>query len=62
MGCLTLKMKAVLSFETSATICQSTRCNIPEDLNLHRQHSANYSVTVLAVSVFIITQVRAGTS
>jgi len=31
---LNLKMKALRSLETPATVCQSTWCNISEDLNL----------------------------
>jgi len=39
-------MKAVESFETSATLYQSTQCNISEDLNFHRQRDANFSVSL----------------
>jgi len=34
LGCLTLKMKALLSFRVLAAIYQSTQCNIPEDSNI----------------------------
>jgi len=33
--CLTLKMKALLSFRVLAAGYQSTQCNIPEDSNIH---------------------------
>ena len=36
LDCLTLKMKAKWSFETSVTICQTTRRTIPVELNLHQ--------------------------
>jgi len=33
MECLTLKKKAVGSFETSVTVYQWALCNIPEDMD-----------------------------
>jgi len=32
--CLTLKMKALLSFETLVSVYQWTQCNMPEDWNM----------------------------
>jgi len=36
-----LKMKAIIPFETSVTLYQWTRCNIPEDFNLQQHGSKN---------------------
>jgi len=41
-----IKMEAAHSFETSITICQSTRCNVPDDFHLHHYRGEklnNYS-------------------
>ena len=36
-----LKVKSIISFETSVTLYQWTRCNTPEDFNLQQQGSEN---------------------
>lgn len=38
LDCLTLKLKALCSFEMSAAGCQLTQYNIPEDLHLKQHH------------------------
>ena len=45
LDCLSLKIKAVYSFETSVYVYQSAGRNISEDLNLHR--CENFSLGVL---------------
>jgi hypothetical protein len=32
---------AVSTSETSVNLCETTRCNVPVDCNLHAQHSDN---------------------
>ena len=51
LDCLTLKMKASRSFETSGNIYQSTRCHIPEYLN-RKQLSSDNSKSRIIRSVF----------
>ena len=58
LDCLTLKMKALISFETPATTRSKTRCHIPEDfrnpaylmLDLHMRLGATRTDRVWAVS------------
>jgi hypothetical protein len=38
---LTLKVKALLPSEASATVYQLTWCKVPEDLNLQQHHCEN---------------------
>jgi len=42
VGLLALKMKALRSFDTFVTIYNSTRHNIPEDLNLEQHCSDGF--------------------
>ena len=39
--CLTLKIKTLLSFETSGTTRLTTQCHLPSDLNLQHHCSEN---------------------
>ena len=48
---LSLKMKALRLFETSVAVHQSTRNNIPEDLNLPERRSENLKCRTVFVAV-----------
>jgi hypothetical protein len=39
LECLILKMKALQFFETLVIVYKSTRCSIPEDLNMYKNLS-----------------------
>ena len=48
-GCLILNLKALRSFPTSATLCQSTRHNVAEDKNLHRHSSMEFKSLISTI-------------
>jgi hypothetical protein len=50
LNCLTLKVKALRSYETSGTACQRTHRNIPEYWNLQGPHISH---TCLEASTFL---------